>query len=71
MSMSCPFAVLMFILLSEILPNKPSVATVSYLIPLTCAPVLKREENTKPPTLILNVVPLVLPVLIKKTSLLS
>ena len=50
--LSWPFAVLTLILLSEIWLNKLSVATISYLMQLTCAPVSKREENTKPPTLI-------------------
>ena len=40
--------------------------TVSYLMQLTCAPVLNRDENTWSCTLILNVVPLVFPVFIKK-----
>ena len=35
----CPFAVLTFTLLSEILCNNPSAETVLYLIQLTCAPV--------------------------------
>ena len=60
--MSFPFAVLTFTLLSEIWCNNPSVARVSYLMQITCAPVSNSEENTKSFTFILKVVPFVLPV---------
>ena len=45
--MSCPFVVLMHVLLSEIWCNNPSADTVSYLMQLTCAPVSNSEENTE------------------------
>ena len=70
MPMSWPFAVLTFMLLSETWPSKPRAVTVSYLMQLTCVPVSNNEENAKPSTFILNVVPLVLTVWINKTSLL-
>ena len=53
--MSCPFAVLIHVLLSEIWCNNPSADTVSYLMQLTCAPVSNSEENTESFTFILNV----------------
>ena len=65
---SWPFAVLIQVLLSEIWCKSSNSATVSYLMQLTCAPVLKREEKARSFTLILKVVPLVLPVFITNTS---
>ena len=67
---SCPLAVLILTLLSEIWWNNPSAATVSYLMQLTCASVSNSEVNIESFTLILNVVPLVLPVWMNNTSLL-
>ena len=43
---SCPFAVLIQVLLADIVCNNPSAATVSYLMQLTCAPVSNSDENT-------------------------
>ena len=68
--MSCPFAVLIHVLLSETWCNNPSAATVPYLMQLTHAPVSNSEENTESFTLILNIVPFILPVWINRTSLL-
>ena len=62
---SWPLAVLMHVLLSDIWCKRPISATVSYLMQLTCAPVSKRDGNTRSFTFILKVVPLVLPVFIK------
>ena len=67
--MSWPLAVLIQILLSDIWFKSPSAATLSYLKQLTCAPVLNSDENTWSCTFILNVVPLVFPVFIKKIPL--
>ena len=67
--MSWPFAVLMHVLLSEIWCKSPISVTVSYLMQLTCAPVSKRDENTRSLTFILKVVPFVFPVFIKKIPL--
>ena len=65
---SWPLAVLMHVLLSDIWCKRPISVTVSYLMQLTCAPVSKRDENTRSFTFILKVVPLVFPVFIKNTS---
>ena len=64
-----PLAVLMDVLLLDIWCKSPILATVSYLMQLTCAPVLNNDENTLSCTLILNVVPFVFPVFIKKIPL--
>ena len=63
---SWPLAVLIHVLLPDIWCKSPSTATVSYLMQLTCAPILNSDENTWSYTFILNVVPLVFPVFIKK-----
>ena len=64
----CPFAVLMFTLLSKILCNNPSAETVSYLKQLTCAPVSNKEANTRSFTFILKVIPFVFPCWMNITS---
>ena len=56
------------LLLSEIWCKSSISDTVSYLMQLTCAPVLKRDEKARSFTLILKVVPSVLPVFIMNTS---
>ena len=58
----------MHVLLSEIWCKRSNLDTVSYLMQLTCAPVSKRDENARFFTLILKVVPFVLPVFITNTS---
>ena len=65
---SWPFAVLIQVLLSEIWCKSPISDTVSYLMQLTCAPVSKRDEKARSFTLILKVVPFVLPVFITNNS---
>ena len=65
---SWPFAVLIHVLLSEIWCKSSNSDTVSYLMQLTCAPVSKRDEKARFFTLILKVVPFVLPVFIMNTS---
>ena len=65
---SWPFAVPMHVLLSEIWCKRSNSDTVSYLMQLTCATVSKRDENARSFTLILKVVPFVLPVFITNTS---
>ena len=44
--MSWPLAVLIHVLLLDIWCRSPSAATVSYLMQLTCAPVLNSDVNT-------------------------
>ena len=65
---SWPLVVLMHVLLLDIWCRSPISVTVSYLMQLTCAPVSKRDENTWSCTLILDVVPFLLPVFIRNTS---
>ena len=63
--MSWLLAIIIHVLLSDIWCKSPISVTVSYLMQLTCAPVLNRDENTWSCTLILKAVPLVFPVFIK------
>ena len=65
---SWPFAVLIQVLLSKIWCKSSISDTVSYLMQLTCATVSKRDEKARSFTLILKVVPFVLPVFITNTS---
>ena len=65
---SWPFAVLIQVLLSKIWCKSSISDTVSYLMQLTCAPVSKMDEKARSFTLILKVVPFVLPVFITNNS---
>ena len=62
------FPVLIHVLLSKIWCKSSISDTVSHLMQLTCAPVSKRDENARSFTLILKIVPFVLPVFITNTS---